>query len=124
MVRYRLFIAIFFILSGCAQLAPPPVEEIATLDPVQPLDAPVPSVATTTTPIVPLEPPPVIPKPAPAPFVTTPAPPVVIPPEMAAAALTNLSKNNEVQPVDVWQRIRNGFAMAELDSPLVEHHQQ
>ena len=124
MVRYRLFIAIFFILSGCAQLAPPPVEEIATLDPVQPLDAPVPSVATTTTPVVPLEPPPVIPTPAPAPFVTTPAPPVVIPPEMAAAALTNLSKNNEVQPVDVWQRIRDGFAMAELDNPLVEHHQQ
>ena len=124
MVRYRLFIAIFFILSGCAQLAPPPVEEITTLNPVQPLDAPVPSVATNTTPIVPLEPPPVIPTPAPAPFVTTPAPPVVIPPEMAAAALTNLSKNNEVQPVDVWQRIRDGFAMAELDSPLVEHHQQ
>ena len=124
MVRYRLFIAIFFILSGCAQLAPPAVEQIATLDPVQPLDAPIPSVATNTTPIVPLEPPPLILKPAPAPFATPPAPPVVIPPEMAAAALTTLSKNNEIQPVDVWQRIRNGFAMAEMDSPLLEHHQQ
>ena len=124
MVRYRLFIALFFILSGCAQLAPPPMEERATFDPIQPLDAPVPSVATNTTPVIPLEPPAVIPAPAAAPFATPPAPPVVIPPEMAAAALTTLSKSNEIQPVDVWQRIRNGFAMAELTSPLVEHHQQ
>lgn len=35
-----------------------------------------------------------------------------------------LSVDEMVAPVDVWARIRNGFALEELDTPLVQKHEQ
>ena len=55
-----------------------------------------------------------------APLIT---PPVVIPPEMAAAALAKIAKEKGLIEDDVWQRIRNGFAMSEMNSPLIVKHQ-
>lgn len=118
MVRYKLFFAIFFFLSGCAQLAAPHIDEAAAV-PKQSVTSPQPP-----GPILPLVISTTVATPPTAPFIKTEVPPVVIPPEMAAAALTAITKEQGVEHGDVWQRIRSGFAMPEMKSPLIARHQQ
>jgi membrane-bound lytic murein transglycosylase D len=43
----------------------------------------------------------------------------------AAPSLSNeLSLNNSLPPSDVWQRIRQGYGIPELDTPLIAKHEQ
>ena len=54
---------------------------------------------------------------------------VVPPPAVPSTLLTNLdgatpTGDSHLEQNDLWQRIRNGFAMHELDSPLIARHEQ
>jgi len=66
-----------------------------------------------------------IPPPVPA---TIPAPAVVAP-TIPATDITNINPTAPIADTglaqnNLWQRIRNGFAMNDLDSPLIAHHEQ
>jgi len=61
---------------------------------------------------------PPLPEPHPAPEVT------VIPPEDAIKVNPSLITETRLTQNDLWQRIRNGYAMHEFDSPLIAVHQQ
>ena len=45
-------------------------------------------------------------------------------PTPLADSSPSLPPDNSIAQNDLWQRIRNGFAMHELDSPLIERHEQ
>ena len=117
MVRHSLIFVFFFFLSGCTHLAAPRTGEVAIINQQQ-------ATPQTTATVMPLLATATVPAPPVAPFVTATAPPIIISPEMAAAALTAISKEKGLLPGDVWQRIRNGFAMPEMNSTLVDHHQK
>ena len=119
MVRHRLLFVILAALSGCSHLSAPRVDEATATSNSQI------SAVRPATPVVPLLAVHTIPASAVAPFSPPPVtPPVVIPPEMAAAVLSNISKEKGLVEGDVWQRIRNGFAMQEMNSPLIAQHQK
>ncbi len=77
----------------------------------------------TPTPPPPESPPEVVAVPAPEPVVAAPAPRPAVPDPFANAA------GEELEPLpapadDLWARIRRGYAMPELDDPLVEKWEQ
>ena len=87
--------ALAALVAGCATTAPPPPEP------------PKPAV-----PVPPPEPP--------APVVVAPPPEVVAPPPIAVAELEPLPPPAD----DLWDRIRKGFAMPDIDDPLVAKWEQ
>ena len=97
----KLLLGVVVLLSACAtnQPSPPPVARAPQFEPV------------------PAPPPLVLAKPKPAA-----APPVVVvteKPKKPAPASASASKAGAADPGDLWDRIRKGFAMKNLDSPLV-----
>jgi membrane-bound lytic murein transglycosylase D len=86
--------------------------------------------ACATAPSLPLDPPPTAPPPATAPSVETPAKPV----PAAATAPAEAEQNTVllkprsnlvlIPPTDIWERIRRGFAMPDLDNDLVRNRER
>jgi membrane-bound lytic murein transglycosylase D len=100
----RLLVPVVLVLQACAT---PPAPEPA-LEPVEPVAPPAP---------VAVQPVPEPPKPAPEPVVLTPRPfdaqPVVVEPQR----IVGIDRAQE--PTDLWLRIRKGFAIPDLKTPLV-----
>ena len=95
--RTTAVLGLALIVSACAQMP------AANITPVAPVQEPAPEVAPPAAEV-------------PLPVAETPAPPVVeqiVTPKEAAAP-----------PKNLWVRIRNGFAMSNLDNPLVHEWEQ
>ena len=112
------FIIILAVLTGCAPLAAPRTNDPAafnnpgsqlTAPHTDPAAASVPAARTAAAPITSL--------------VLTPAVSLTSP-SVNVPALILSGGDSNLAPVDVWQRIRNGFSMREIKNPLVERHQQ
>lgn len=50
--------------------------------------------------------------------------PAALPAQLSADIVPALSPDSSLTTSDLWQRIRNGFAMNELNSPLIARHEQ
>jgi membrane-bound lytic murein transglycosylase D len=118
------------LLGGCATL-PPPTEPAAT-----PVSVAPPLTAATAAAPLPTEPPvatPAAPAPAvsvaPVPILAPPAPPAGSSP-LATEPATPVSLDELVQSIvgqphgDLWARVRQGFAIPDLDDPLVDRRER
>lgn len=126
LIRSSWVLVLAAVVSGCAtsvptpQTAPQTALQTAPLPPVERLpETSSPSVTTTPTP-----------EPSPAPPVTATAPAA---PDAPAVPAISLEKPVELKPhavvglqekIDIWERIRRGFAMPDLDNDLVRNREQ
>lgn len=127
-----------YVQSASAQDKPPTETPLVVAPPVASVPAPVP----TLTPSKPADAPPsdktVKPATAPTPPPLEPAPlptisklvPIedisLVPPKLVNDGLISLGTTPEpiIIDADLWNRIRNGFAMESLDTPAVQEHEQ
>lgn len=122
LIRSSWVLVLAAVVSGCATSVPTPqtAQQTAPLPPVERLpETSSPSVTTTPTP-----------EPSPAPPVTASAPAA---PDAPAVPAISLEKPVELMPhavvglqekIDIWERIRRGFAMPDLDNDLVRNREQ
>ena len=126
LIRSSWVLVLAAVVSGCAtsvptpQTAPQTALQTAPLPPVERLpETSSPSVTTTPTP-----------EPSPAPPVTANAPAA---PDAPAVPAISLEKPVELKPhavvglqekIDIWERIRRGFSMPDLDNDLVRNREQ
>ena len=123
--RPTLVLAAALLAYGCASQPPPPEPQIVAEQPVSAPTAPAPPPKVEPVPVKPI---------------AKPAPPPAPPPEPAGTGLLDAAKlppfegerltvreplrglatiDRTVPPDDLWQRIRRGFAMPDLDGKLV-----
>lgn len=122
LIRSSWVLVLAAVVSGCATSVPTPqtAQQTAPLPPVERLpETSSPSVTTTPTP-----------EPSPAPPVTASAPAA---PDAPAVPAISLEKPVELKPhavvglqekIDIWERIRRGFSMPDLDNDLVRNREQ
>ena len=101
MLKRKLFLTGIVFLTGCAPLAGPHHIEQMAIAPPQALPSPV----------------------------AIPSPPVFVMPSVEPIPIPLLSQEipataAQLVQMDVWQRIRNGFTLQELNSPLVAQHEK
>ena len=122
LIRLSWVLVLAAVVSGCATLVPTTqtAQQTAPLPPVERLPE-ITSPSVTTTPA---------PEPAPAAPVTATAPAA---PDAPAVPAISLEKPVELKPhavvglqekIDIWERIRRGFGMPDLDNDLVRNREQ
>ncbi len=107
--------AMLMLATGCASLPPPDV----TAEAAEAAVAPVVPTAAPTPPPEPADPAPPLPMPA-----DDAAAPDAAPPAAAEVAHGRLESAQDTEVGDLWQRVREGFAMPDLDDELVRKWEQ
>ena len=105
-------LGLFMLLGACATIETPPREEVTT--------APAPVVEPPASTAPPATTPSTVPPRATAPESFRPAPT----PEDRPVLLKPRSNMGLTPPMDVWERVRRGFAMPDLDNELVRNREQ